>query len=99
MLEDIEELLRASTVLHPDSCHPHGEDQPKGRDEEMTRAPLALFARVVAAAPPWSVVLTACLSRIPALGWRRWPAATRTSPRSRSGSRCQVPSFRQRQKY
>jgi hypothetical protein len=58
-----------------------------------------LFVDIKAAKPPFSVVFTDWLSRIPALGWRRFPAATRTSPRSKSCIRCQVPSWRQRQKY
>jgi hypothetical protein len=58
MPEDLEELFRASTVLHTGGCHHHGEDQPKGIDEETTLAPLDLLARVIAADPPGSVVLT-----------------------------------------
>ena len=50
----------------------------------MAFAALDLFVRIKAADPPFSVVLTDWLSMIPALGWRCFPLATRTSPRNRS---------------
>jgi hypothetical protein len=97
--EDVKELFRPIAILDAGSRHHHRQDQPEGIDQEMPLASLDLFARVIAAEPPFSVVFTDWLSRIPALGWRRLPAATRTSPRRRSCLRCQVPSFRQRQQY
>jgi hypothetical protein len=75
------------------------EEQPERVDEEVPCAAVDLCGRVVAVAPPVSVVFTDCRSMIPALSWRRFPAATRTSPRSRSGIRCHVPACCQRQQY
>jgi hypothetical protein len=75
------------------------EDQPECIDEDVAFAPFDLFVRIEAANAPFSDVLTDWLSMIPALGCRRLPAAARTSPRRRTYVCCQVPSFRQRQKY
>jgi len=50
----------------------------------MALAALDLFMDLKATEPPFSVVFTDCLSILAALGWRRLPAAIRTSPRSRS---------------
>jgi hypothetical protein len=75
------------------------QQQPEGIHEDVTLPPLDLLARVIAPDPPFSVVFTDWLSRMPALGWRCRPAAARTSPRSMSWMCCQVPSRRQRQKY
>ncbi len=97
--EDGEKLFRPIAILDAGSRHHHRQDQPEGIDEDMALAAFDLFAGIVPPDPPFSVVLTDWLSRIPALGWRRLPVATRTSPRSRSCMRGQVPSFRQRQKY
>jgi hypothetical protein len=62
--------------------------------QEVALAAFDLLVGIKAAESPFSVVLTDWLSRMPALGWRRLPAAARTSPRSRSCIRCQVPSRR-----
>jgi len=80
------------TILHTRRGDDDGEDQPERVDEEMPLAAFDLFMDIKAAEPPFSVVFTDWLSIIPALGWRRFPAATRTSPRSKSCIRCQVPS-------
>jgi hypothetical protein len=97
--EDVEELSCVIAILDAGIRLDHRQEQPEGIDQDMPLASLDLFTRVIAAELPFSVVLTDWLSRIQALGWRRLAAATRTSPRSRSCMRCQVPSFRQRQKY
>ncbi len=68
MPADLQARFRAIAVLHTGGRHDHREDQPEGIDEDMALAPLDLFARVIAVDPPFSVVLTDCLSRIPALG-------------------------------
>jgi hypothetical protein len=99
VLEGREHDLGTIPVLHTGGGDDGGQDQPKGIDENMPFAPFDLFVGIKATDPPFSVVLTDWLSRIPALGCRRLPAATRTSPRSKSCIRCQVPSRRQRQKY
>ena len=49
------------------------EEQPERIDEDMALAPLDLFARIKAADPPFSVVLTDWLSMMPALGCRCLP--------------------------
>jgi hypothetical protein len=97
--EDLQRALGPVTVLHTGCGDHHREDQPERIDEEVAFAPFDLFVRIEAADPPFSVVLTDWLSMIPALGCRRLPAAARTSPHRRSCMCCQVPSFRQRQKY
>jgi hypothetical protein len=75
-----------------------GQDHPKRVDEEMALATFDVFVGSNAPDPPFSVVCTDWLVMGPARGWRRLPAAARTSPLRRSCSRCQVPSCRQRQK-
>jgi len=64
--------------------HHDGEDQADGVDNDMSLAAVDFLARVVAADPPFSVVLTLWLSMIAALGVASRPAATRTSSRSES---------------
>ena len=96
--EDCQHLLGPIAVLHTGGRDDYGEDQSEGIDEDMPLAAFDLFVGVEAAEPPFSVVLTDWLSMTPALGWRRLPAATRTSPRSRSCMTCQVPSPRHCQK-
>jgi hypothetical protein len=97
--EECQQGFGPVTILHTRRGDNDGQDQPERVDEEMPLAAFDLFVDIKAAEPPFSVVFTDWLSRIPALGWRRLPAATRTSPRSKSCIRCQVPSWRQRQKY
>jgi hypothetical protein len=99
MAERLQYMLGAIPILHTGRRHYDGEEPPEGVDEEVALAPFDLFMGVKAPEPPFSVVFTDWLSIIPALGWRRFPAATRTSPQSKSCIRCQVPSWRQRQKY
>src|SRR5918996_5588099 len=93
MPEDFQHLLGPVAVLHAGGRDDDGQDQSERVDEEMPFAAFDLFVGVEAANPPFSVVLTDWLSMTPALGWRRLPAATRTSPRSRSCRTCQVPSL------
>ena len=99
MPEDVEEVLCPIAVLHVGRRNDDRQHQPEGIYEEVTLTTLDLLARVIAPDPPCSVVFTDWLSMMPALGWRCVPAATSTSPRSRSCMCCQVPSLRQRQKY
>ena len=99
MLQDVQQKHGPVTVLHAGGRNHYREASPEGVDAEVPCAAVDVLGLVVAVDPPFSVVFTAYLSRIPALGWRRFPAATRTSPRSRSCISCQVPSFRPRQQY
>ena len=88
-----------STLVYT-RCGDHdGQDASARVDEEMPLAAFDLFVDSNAAEPPVSVVFPDWLSIIPALGWRRFPVATRTSPRSKSCLRGQVLSWRQRQQY
>ena len=84
MPQDLQQRLCAIAVWHTGGRDHHRQDQPERIDQDVAFAAFDLFVRVKAADPPFSVVLTDWLSRIPALGCRRLPAATRTSPRSRS---------------
>ena len=56
--EEVEELFRPIAILDAGSRHHHRQDQPKRIDEEMSLAAFNLFAGVVPAEPPFSVVLT-----------------------------------------
>jgi hypothetical protein len=84
VLQAREQAFSTSAVLHVGASDDHGEQQPSRIDEEMALATLHMFVGIIAAHPPFSVVLTDWLSILPALGWRCRPAATRTSPRSKS---------------
>lgn len=86
-------------VLHARRRDDDDEEEPERIDEHMALASVQLLGRVIAMAPPFSVVLTDWLSMMPALGCRCFPAATRTLPRSWSCMTCQVPSRCQRPKY
>jgi hypothetical protein len=98
MPEDFQHLRGPIAVLHAGGRDDDGQDPSERVDEKMPFAAFDLFVGVKAADPPFSVVLTDWLSMTPALGWRCLPAATRTSPRSRSWMTCQVPSLRHCQK-
>ena len=92
MPEALQQQLRPITVLHASGGDDDRQQQTKRVDEDVAFAAFNLFMRVNAAEPPFSVVFTDWLSRIPALGWRCLPVATRTSPRTRSCMSGQVPS-------
>jgi hypothetical protein len=96
--QNLQELRRPIALLDPGGGNDQGEDQPEGVNQEVTLTPLDLLARVIAPEPPFAVVFTDGLALRPALGWRRLPAATRTSPRSKSCMSGQVPSRRHGQK-
>ncbi len=98
MPEALQQQLRPLAILHVGGRDDHHQDQAERVDEEVPLAAFDLFVRIKAAEPPFSVVLTDWLSMMPALGWRCFPVATRTSPRSRSWMRCHVPSCFQSQK-
>jgi hypothetical protein len=95
MPEDLQERRHATAVLPADGGDHHAQEPAAGVDHERPRAPFPLLRRVNTRAPPGAVVLTDGLSIIPALGWRRWPAAARPSPRTRACSPGQVPSWHQ----
>ena len=57
------------------------------------------FARVIASGPPFSVVFTDWLSMMAALGVASRPSLSRTTGRSASSTRSQVPSPRHFRKY
>ena len=92
MPEDLQQRLRPVAVLHVSGRDHHRQEYAEGIDEEVTFAALDLFMRIEATDPPFAVVLTDWLSMIPALGWRRLPVATRTSPRNKSCMSAQLPS-------
>lgn len=92
MPEALQQQLSTLTVLHASGGDDDRQQQAERIDEDVAFAAFDLFMRVKAADPPFSVVFTDWLSMIPALGWRCWPVATRTSPRNRSCRSSQVPS-------
>ena len=71
------------------------ENQPLGIDDQVTFASFDLFARVVAATAPFSVVFTDWLSIMAALGVASRPSSWRSSSRNAWFMRCHVPSWRQ----
>ena len=78
----------------------HGfEHQAPAIHQQMALATTQLLGSVIAARPPFSVVLADWLSRMAAVGWGWRPARCRTRSRSSSLSRSQVPSRSQARKY
>jgi hypothetical protein len=80
--------------LHVGSRDHYGQPHPEGIDADGALAALDLGVGLIAVDPPGSVVVMDWLARLPALGWRGRPAATRPAPRRRSGITVQVPSVR-----
>src|SRR5262249_54791492 len=74
-------------------------DEPFGIDEELALAARDVLARIVAAWPPFSVVLADWLSRMAALGvgWR--PTRSRACSRSAALTCSQTPASRHCRKY
>ena len=70
------------------------EDESQGIDDQMAFAAIEAFPSVVAAGPPFSVVLTDWLSMIAPLGWRSRPARSLTSSRKPWLSRSKIPASR-----
>jgi hypothetical protein len=94
----------SNAIDHESAAHPirdvgrmdaGSQQQSGGIDQQMPLAPVYLLAAVVASDPPFSVVLTDWLSKIPALGWACRPCCSRTWSRNASWTRSQVPSRRQ----
>lgn len=79
--EPLKHELGAVAILDVRRVDDDSDQQPEGVDQDVTLAPVDLFARIVPVRPPLSVVLTDWLSRMPALGSRARPSASRTSPR------------------
>ena len=86
-------------VLDVGGVNDHGQEQPGGVHYNVALAPGHLFAGVVAARPPFSVVLTDWLSMIAPLGVASRPSLSRTTGRSASKTRSQVPFLRHFRKY
>jgi hypothetical protein len=55
--EDLQQRLCSIAVLHTGGRDDDGQDQPEGIDQDMPLAPLDVLVRVIAADPPFSVVL------------------------------------------
>ena len=86
-------------VLDVGGVNHHGQEQPGGVHYDVALALGHLFAGVVAARPPFSVVLTDWLSMIAPLGVASRSSLSRTMGRSASKTRSQVPSLRHFRKY
>jgi site-specific DNA recombinase len=76
----------------------HDQQQAQRIDEDVAFAAVYALGRIIAARPPFSVVLTDWLSRIAALGVGSRPSASRTFARSASWIAPHVPSARQAEK-
>ena len=82
----------------------HGQEQPGGIHYDVALASRTLFAWVIAARLPFSVVFTDWLSMMAPLrqaqeGVASRPSLSRTMGRSASSTRSQVPSVRHFRKY
>ena len=86
-------------VLDTGSVDDDRQKQAKGVNYYMALAPTNLLAGIIAARPPFSVVLTDWLSIIAALGVGSRPSDSRTLGRKLSWMRSQVPSIRHCLKY
>ena len=74
--------------------HHHGQEQSGGVHYYMTLASAHLFACVISARPPFSVVRTDWLSMMAPLGVASRPSCSRTMGRSASSTRSQTPLTR-----
>jgi len=74
------------------------QDQAGGVDQQVALAPAQLLGAVVAARPPFSVVLTDWLSKMAALGVGSRPIRRRVCSRNAACAFSQVPSLRQSRK-
>ena len=84
--------LRAVPILDIRRMNRHLKRQPPRVHDDVSLAPVHLFARVIPAIPPDSVVCALWLSMIAAPGSGFRPSARRTSARSASWMRFSVPS-------
>ena len=73
--------LRTVPILYVGCMHQNCQHQPQRINYYMAFAALDLFARIIAAQPPFSVVFTLWLSMIAALGVDFRPAFLRTASR------------------
>ena len=77
-LQAPEEIADAVRVLHVGGVHDHAEQQARGVDRDMALPALDLLGRVEPARPPFSVVLTLCVSTTAALGLGSRPSRSRS---------------------
>ena len=94
-----DQQLRSISVLNVGRMNHHVQQQSCGVHYDVVLSTFDLFARVVAARPPFSVVLTDWLSMMAALGSASLPSASRTSGRNSSWTRFHVPSTVHPRKY
>ena len=94
----LEDLPRPVAIRNIGGMDDHRQHQTDRIDEQMALAAVQFLGAIVAARPPFSVVLADWLSRMAALGCAWRPARCRTTSRSSSLSRSQVPSSRQARK-
>jgi len=76
-----QDLLGTVTVLNVGRVNDHTQQQTDCIDQNMPFPPLYLFARIITASPPFSVVFTDWLSMIAALGVGSRPACRRVCSR------------------
>ena len=91
--------LGSITVLNVSSMDHNSQQQTYGVDYDVSLASFNLLTRIVAAWPPFSVVLTDWLSMMPALGVSSRPSFCLTLVRKASSILCHVPSLRHSLKY
>jgi len=95
LMQAIDQPTRNGAILPARFCDESFEDQAFGVNNQMAFASLDVFACVVAATAPFSVVLTDWLSMMAALGVASRPSSWRRSSRKVWFMRCHVPSLRQ----
>ena len=87
------------SILDTGGVNHYGQKQARGVHYDVALASRHPFARVIASGPPFSVVFTDWLSMMAALGVASRPSLSRTTGRSASSTRSQVPSPRHFRKY
>src|SRR4051794_12442718 len=77
-LQPPQQVARAVRVLDVGGVDDHAQEQARGVDRDVPLPAPYLLRRIVAARPPFSVVLTLCVSTIAALGLGSLPSRSRS---------------------